>query len=219
MDFDINDYDVVFHNYCARLCFDGYVSEHYQECVMNFRGLKILAVQDDYDRTATLHRAIRQLGFHMSADLHPEEFWPLVYPKSELPGVDIIQGLTGYMPERLLDERFPIVPLGERKTWVAYRGRDIGAKIWTLGFDKYVIGQRMIELCVAHGVPYDIAMDERSRIYGDAWYKFLGSSRTVLGSESGSNAFDFDGDLEAEIKGFFKRSSASSDVRGVQACP
>ena len=202
MDFDINEYDVVFQNYCARLCFDGYVSEHYQNALMNFRGLKIIAVQDDYDHTATLHRAIRRLGFHVLLTCIQSEFWPLVYPKSELPGLTIIQGLTGYMPERLLDGGFPITPLTERKTWVAYRGRDIGARYGRLGFEKYEIGRRMIEICAARGVPYDIAMDDASRIYGDAWYKFLGSSRTMLGSESGSNAFDFDGDLEDEIKAF-----------------
>jgi hypothetical protein len=32
--FDINDYDVVFHNYCARLCFDGFVSEDYQTALL-----------------------------------------------------------------------------------------------------------------------------------------------------------------------------------------
>jgi hypothetical protein len=202
MDFDINDYDVVFQNYCARLCFDGYVSKHYQDALMNFRGLKFLAVQDDYDRTAALHRAIRRLGFHVLLTCIQSEFWPLVYPKSELPGLTIIQGLTGYMPERIFEQRFPIVPLGERKTWVAYRGRDIGARYGRLGFEKYEVGRRMIEICSARGVPFDIAMDNASRIYGDDWYKFLGSSRTMLGSESGSNAFDFDGDLENEITVF-----------------
>src|SRR5215468_6643017 len=38
LNFDINEYDVVFHNYCARLCFDGYVSQHYEKALMNFRG-------------------------------------------------------------------------------------------------------------------------------------------------------------------------------------
>ena len=202
MDFDINDFDVVFQNYCARLCFEGYVSEHYQKALVNFRGLKVIAVQDDYDRTATLHRAIRRLGFHVLLTCIQKEFWPLVYPKSELPGLTIIQVLTGYMPERLLDGRFPATPLAERKIWVAYRGRDIGARYGRLGFEKYEIGRRMIEICVARGVPHDIAMDDASRIYGDDWYKFLGSSRTMLGSESGSNVFDFDGDLEDEIKAF-----------------
>jgi hypothetical protein len=200
LDFDINEYDVIFHNYCARLCFDGYVSQHYQKALMNFRGLKILAVQDDYDRTATLHRAIRRLGFHVLLTCIQSDFWPLVYPKSELPGVTIIQGLTGYVPEQL--RQFPIAPLAHRGTWVAYRGRDIGARYGRLGFEKYEIGRRMKEICVARGVPHDIAMDDASRVYGDAWFEFLGSSRTMLGSESGSNAFDFDGSLEEAIKAF-----------------
>ena len=202
LNFDINEYDVVFQNYCARLCFDGYVSQHYEKALMNFRGLKILAVQDDYDRTATLHRAIRRLGFHVLLTCVQSDFWPLVYPKSELPGLTIIQGLTGYMPERLLDRRSHVTPLAQRRTWIAYRGRDIGAKYGRLGFEKYEIGRRMQELCTARGVPHDIAMDDASRVYGDAWFEFLGSSRTMLGSESGSNMFDFDGHLEKAIEAF-----------------
>jgi hypothetical protein len=202
LDFDINEYDVIFHNYCARLCFDGYVSEHYQKALMDFRGLKILAVQDDYDRTATLHRAIRRLGFHVLLTCIQSDFWPLVYPKSELPGLTIIQGLTGYVPERLLDRQFPVAPLAQRGTWIAYRGRDIGAKYGRLGFEKHEIGRRMKEICAARGVPHNIAMDDASRVYGDAWFEFLGSSRTMLGSESGSNAFDLDGRLEKAIEAF-----------------
>jgi hypothetical protein len=202
LDFDINEYDVVFHNYCARLCFDGYVSRHYEKALMNFRGLKILAVQDDYDRTATLHRAIRRLGFHVVLTCIQSDFWPLVYPKSELPGLTIIQGLTGYMPERLLERQFRITPLAHRGSWIAYRGRDIGARYGRLGFEKYEIGRRMKEICTATRVPHDIAMDNASRIYGDAWFEFLGSSRTMLGSESGSNAFDFDGRLDEAISAF-----------------
>jgi hypothetical protein len=202
LDFDINDYDVVFQNYCARLCFEGYVSEHYQQALSNFRGLKILAVQDDYDRTATLHRAVRRLGFHVLLTCIQKEFWPLVYPKSELPGLTIIHGLTGYVPERLVEHRPPIIPLAERKIWVAYRGRNIGARYGRLGFEKYEIGRRMAEYCVGRDIPHDIGMDDASRIYGNAWFEFLGSSRTMLGSESGSNVFDFDGWVERKIKDF-----------------
>ena len=117
-------------------------------------------------------------AFHVLLTCIQREFWPLVYPKSELPGVTIIQGLTGYVPERLVNRHLHVAPLDERKTWVAYRGRDIGARYGRLGFEKYEIGRRMIEICAAQGIPYDIAMDDSSRIYGDAWYNFLGSSRT-----------------------------------------
>ncbi len=202
MDFDINEFDVVINNYCARLPFEGYISKSYEESLLRFRGLKIIAVQDDYDRTASLHRAIRRLGFHVLLTCIQREFWPLAYPSSELPGLKIIQGLTGYMPERLIDCHPPITPLAERKTMLAYRGRQIGAKYGRLGFDKEEIGRRMIEICDARDIPHNIAMDDGSRIYGDAWFEFLGSSRAMLGSESACNAFDFDGELERQIAEF-----------------
>jgi hypothetical protein len=71
-----------------------------------------------------------------------------------------------------------------------------------LGFEKYEIGRRMKEICAAGSLPHDIAMDNASHIYGDAWFEFLGSSRTMLGCESGSNAFDFDGRLDEAIQTF-----------------
>src|SRR4029079_18554451 len=36
--------------------------------------------------------------------------------------------------------------------------------------------------------------------YGPAWFDFIGSCRSMLGSESGSNVFDFDGSLEREFE-------------------
>lgn len=202
MTFDFNDYDVLFHNYCGRLCYEGFISPDYERAVINFRGLKIVAVQDDYDWTAMVHRAIRRMGFHVLLTCIQREFWPLVYPASELPGVHIIQGLTGYVPEKLLENRPAIIPLKDRTVPIAYRGRDIGAKYGRLGYDKFIIGDQMIRMCEARGIPHNIAMDEDSRIYGDAWFEFLGSSRTMLGSESASNAFDFDGDLAQQIAEF-----------------
>ncbi|AHB49793.1 hypothetical protein W911_00435 [Hyphomicrobium nitrativorans NL23] len=202
MDFDINDYDVVFNNYCTRFCFEGYVGDDYQNALQKFRGLKIIAIQDDYDRTATLHRAIRRLGFHVVLTCMQKEFWPLVYPRSELPGVTLVQGLTGYMPESVIENRgrYPIIPLAERKVKVGYRGRAIGARYGRLGFEKYEIGRRFREVALKRGVATDIAMDNESRIYGDAWYNFLGSCRAVLGSESGSNVFDFDSAVEKMVE-------------------
>jgi hypothetical protein len=202
MHFDINEFDVLFHNYCARLCFDGYLSPDYEQAVASFRGLKIAAVQDDYDRTILLHRSIRRLGFHVVLTSIQSDFWPLAYPRSQVPGVKLVQGLTGYVPANVPATGKEILPLSERKNLIAYRGRDIGAKYGRLGFEKFEIGRRMIEFCKASNIPHDIAMDGASRIYGSEWFKFLGNSRTMLGSESGSNAFDFDEAIEKRCKDF-----------------
>src|SRR6476661_8787541 len=52
-------YDIVFHSYCARFCFDGHVSSSYREKLRRFPGLKVMAVQDEYDHTNELKDAIK----------------------------------------------------------------------------------------------------------------------------------------------------------------
>jgi hypothetical protein len=53
--------------------------------------------------------------------------------------------------------------------------------------------------CESRGIAQDIAWTESSRIYGPRWYEFMSSCRAMLGSESGSNVFDWDGTLAAQV--------------------
>ncbi len=57
----------------------------------------------------------------------------------------------------------------------------------------------MREICACRGVPADIETSESKRIYGRAWYDFLGRCRATLGTESGSNVLDADGNLRRRI--------------------
>jgi hypothetical protein len=200
IDFDLSRFDLVFHNYCSRFCFQGYVSEDYQKKLRAFRGLKILAVQDEYDRTDTLKAAIKDMGFHIVLTCVPQDSLEYVYPKSKFPGVTFITVFTGYVTDDFDNGQNPPPPLKDRPIVVGYRGRDIGGRYGRLGFDKFEIGRRMKEICDKRGVVNDIAMDEASRIYGTAWFDYLGRCRSMLGSESGSNVFDFDGSIETLYK-------------------
>jgi hypothetical protein len=200
IDFNFDAYDLVFHNYCARLCFDGYVSADYRERMRKFRGVKILAVQDEYDHTDKLKAAIRDLGFDIVLTCVPQESLDYVYPRAEFPGVTFLTVFTGYVSDDFASNHPVPMPLAERPITIGYRGRDIGGKYGRLGFDKFEIGRRMKEICVERSIAHDIAMDEQSRIYGMAWFEFLGSCRAMLGTESGSNVFDFDSSLDAKFK-------------------
>ncbi|BCB21359.1 hypothetical protein [Bosea sp. ANAM02] len=200
IDFAFDGYDIVFHSYCARLCFEGYVSDRYREKLKAFSGVKVLAVQDEYDRTDTLKAAIKDLGFDIVLTCVPQDSLDYVYPRSEFPDVTFITVFTGYVPEMLMSELPAPKPLAQRSIFIGYRGRDIGGRYGRLGFDKFEIGRRMKELCDARSIATDIAMDEASRIYGTAWFDFIGNCRAMLGSESGSNVFDFDGSIEVRFK-------------------
>src|SRR5579864_8329892 len=64
--FDFNEFDVVLNSYCARFIFDeGYLSPSYLEALKNFSGVRVLAVQDEYQRTNRVRDAIRNLDFHI----------------------------------------------------------------------------------------------------------------------------------------------------------
>ncbi len=129
----------------------------------------------------------------------PQQHLDYVYPRSMFPGVHFETVLTGYVSDDLLKIE-DVRPLAERPIVVGYRGRDLGARYGELARQKAEIGLRVREACVARGIPCDIAIDEASRIYGAAWFDFIKSSRIMLGSESGSNVFDFDGSIMALYK-------------------
>jgi hypothetical protein len=71
--------------------------------------------------------------------------------------------------------------------------------------EKSEIGRRFAELSDGLGLQVDIATDEEDRLYGDAWYRFLGSCRAVLGVEAGVSIFDLDGEARAATEELLAR--------------
>lgn len=206
---DLSRYDIIFHNYCARLCFENYISPKYLELLRSYGGLKILAVQDEYNFTNRLRAAIKNLGFDIVLTCIPQDALEYVYPRGDFPGVEFVTVFTGYVPDEFAQAERRPKPLSERSIFIGYRGRSLGANYGSLGFDKYQIGWRMKQICDERGIRTDISMSEESRIYGSAWFDFVGDCRAMLGSESGSNVFDFDGSIDAQYIALTKERGRS----------
>jgi hypothetical protein len=200
IDVDLRNYDIIFNSYCARLCIDGYVNYEYDRKLQEFGGVKILAVQDEYDQTDLLKAAIIRLGFDIVLTCVPQDALEYVYPAEDFPGTRFLTVFTGYVVEDFESGKPPIVPLAQRPIPIGYRGRDIGGRYGRLGFDKFEIGRRIRAICEERGIACDIAVDEESRIYGKDWLRFVGNCRAMLGTESGSNVFDFDGSIAAKFR-------------------
>ncbi len=75
------------------------------------------------------------------------------------------------------------------------RGRNLPLEYGRLGQEKVLIGKLVRTYCKSNGLYCDIEWTEENRIYGPIWYDFMASCRSMLGSESGSNVFDWDGTL------------------------
>lgn len=94
---------------------------------------------------------------------------------------------------------------------IGYRGRPLPIRYGMLGVEKVSVGAITKKYCEAHGVVTDIAWSEESRIYGPKWYEFMVSCRSMLGSESGSNVFDWDGSLVQSVAEFKQQNPAASE--------
>ncbi|MEQ1726969.1 MAG: hypothetical protein ABL982_01200 [Vicinamibacterales bacterium] len=201
-------FDCVIIHYSVRIAFE-LLSAADAWHVSGFKGLKCLFIQDEYDHTETARSWITRLGIHVVFTCVAPDRRDWIYPTSRFPDVTFVSNLTGYVPA-LLDDLPPPRPLTERTTVIGYRGRELPYWYGRLAREKWTIGKRMRELCDARGIRTDIAWDEHARIYGDAWYEFLGSCRSTLGTESGSNVFDDEGLIRRAIQDDLRRTPSLS---------
>jgi hypothetical protein len=202
---DLNDFDVVMIHYSVRVSvLDGsyMLSQAYIEAIKKFGGYKILFLQDEYEGTNIAKFWITCLGIHAVYTCVPEAYIEQVYPRLQFPSVDFIPILTGYVSNGLLRSKYK--HLDARKTLIGYRGRALPYWYGSLGQEKLNIGIQVKAFCVKKGLKVDIEWEESKRIYGDAWYTFLASSRATLGTESGANIFDYDGSVRATLEAKLK---------------
>lgn len=195
---DLSVFDVAVIHFSTRLSVHEHFDEGLARAFEAFNGLKVLFIQDEYEGTEIARAWMDRLKFDIVYTCVPQDSLDLVYPSYRFPTTEFLPTLTGYVPENPILERYA-KPLGERELLIAYRGRKLPAVYGALGFEKYRIGVEMKIYAGMRGLPVDIEVDDAKRIYGSAWYEFLGSARSTLGTESGANVFDFDGSLKKEI--------------------
>lgn len=200
LNIDLGRFDGVVIHYCLRMPYDQ-VSESAAQRLAAYQGPKALFIQDEYDHTRRTWHWIRRLGLQLVFTVVPEEHIAKIYPPEEFPGVRFVSNLTGYVPEELQGGQSVAVP-SQRQLVIGYRGRSLPVRYGQLGFEKVNIGKLVKGYCEERRIPHDIAWTEEARIYGAKWYEFMVSCRAMLGSESGSNVFDWNGDLESRITSY-----------------
>lgn len=197
---DFSPFDVVAVHYSLRICFDKKteLGPAFEEALTQYKGYKVLFIQDEYDNTEIARQNIARLGFNAVFTCVPEPYIEAVYPKARFPNTQFISMLTGYVSADLEAPR-ATKPMVAREILIGYRGRQLAYKYGTLAQEKWRIGQKMREICQARGLPVDIEWTEDKRIYGDAWYTFLANCKATLGTESGANIFDETGAIGEQL--------------------
>jgi hypothetical protein len=191
---DVSMFDAIVIHYSIRLSLEEHFAPAFSEAVTRFCGPKLLFIQDEYERTETARTWIERLNVSAVFTTVPLSQRERVYPHARFSGVDFLPTLTGYVPLSEEVELFAL-PLEERRTIIGYRGRRLPHHYGELGQEKLRIGIDVRRFAAEFGIQVDIEVDDDHRIYGLDWYRFLGSCRATLGTESGANVFDFDGSL------------------------
>ena len=201
-DVDFSGYDCLFVNFCvasvSRIKPPPYFSR-LLPALCRYRGVKVAAIQDEYDFTDKLKGFFAEVGFDVILTNVPQEAVRQIYPEPWFDDVHFETVQTAYLAEDVVEAGRAALPLAERLIALGYRGRELPCRFGDLGWQKGEVGRRFKAVCEAHGVDCDIAVDEASRFQGEDWLDFVRSCRVMLGTPSGCNVFDFDGSLHASL--------------------
>ena len=195
----LEEFAAVVVHYTSRICHPGHIVRSWHNALRKYKGVKAVYLQDEYENVHLARQTLSDLAFDFVFTCVPDSEVEKVYPRRLFPNTTFINVLTGYVP---LDvEEIPKgPPMAERKTLIGYRGRNLGFWYGDLGQEKVDIGRRMKQVCEERSLPVDIGWEESDRIYGDDWFRFLGSCRATLATESGATIFDWDGTLRENVQ-------------------
>lgn len=203
---DLDRFDAVITHYSLPLgpLLRHYLGDDLLERLKRFRGIKAAFLQDEYRQIQTYWKSLNELGIDLLFSCVPEDEIPKVYPPDKVPRLRVVNVLTGYVPERLLEQE--VLPVAERPIDVGYRTRRMPFWLGRLGYEKWFIAEEFQRRAEGTGLKLDLSTKEGERLYGEAWTRFVASSRAVIGVESGASIIDFDGQLERCVEDHVNRN-------------
>jgi hypothetical protein len=208
---NFNNFDALIIHYSVRIIFDQ-INAALKFKIAAFSGIKIVFIQDEHEYHNRACIGFLEMSIDCVFTCVPTDNIEFVYPQSKFPAIKFLNCLTGYVSDHQLKKNFDFLPASGRSTFIGYRGRPLGVRYGELGLDKVKIGKQFKEYCVEHSIPHDIESTEEMRIYGDDWYHFIGKCRGMLGTESGSNVFDWDGNLVSSVQAWRSHHPSTSDM-------
>lgn len=196
-EYDLHHFDAVVFHFSIRMCY-RLLSPQYRRQIERFGGLKLLLIQDEYDEICTARDEIESLGIQILLGSAPQSCMDQLYPPNRFAALTKVSVLSGYVtPEQL--QVSGQKPICDRPITLGYRGRVSHYVLGKTGQEKVEIGLRMKDVCEKENIAYDISVEERDRLYGSSWLKFIGNCKAMLATESGSQLLDETGTLRKKI--------------------
>ncbi|MDF3047363.1 MAG: hypothetical protein K0R73_481 [Candidatus Midichloriaceae bacterium] len=196
----LDNFDVVILHYSVLIVRDSYLTVATRQALHDFRGTKVLIIQDEYRWINDTVSCMQFLEFDLLLTCMPNGYIEEVYPKAKLPNLKKINVLTGYVYDEM--RNFPVKSYDERNLDVVYRAHKLSAWYGRLGREKWQIAEQFSARAKNLPIRSDVSYLSKDRIYGDKWIDFLCSSKCALGTESGASVFDFDDTIRKQVEKF-----------------
>jgi hypothetical protein len=176
------------------------VGERMREFLRSCDCMKVACFQDEFYFCRTRFDFVNEIGVDVVlTHVHPEDI-PAVWGRYA-PRARARFNYPGYVAAEMLEaaERFAL-PAEQRDLDIGYRGRPLQPFMGSGALEKIEIGERFKELAAGGSLRLDIDTSEGGRLYGDAWYGFLGRCNAVLGVESGTSYIDLEDEVYSDYQ-------------------
>ncbi len=183
---------IVFH-YSLFGAFPFSLSEKLVQYFSKQSGIKVFFFQDEYVLHNERLKLLKKIGVNQIYSLVDETEFKHLY-KDPLNIDDVYRTLAGFVNEDV-DVKPYLKPHLDRSIDIGYRVRRMPLFLGTVTNQKSEIAEYFTNISEKYNLNIDISLNEKDRIYGKDWVKFLGNCKFTLGAESGSNIFDFDGEI------------------------
>ena len=187
-------FDVIVIHYSLYILYEYFLPDSYFKKISSSKALKIQFIQDEYREVYALSEKIADLGIDVIFTLYEEESAKKVYDHPRLENVKFVKTLTGYVPDKMVDNG--VKKIKERQLHIGYRARPLPYWLGRLGQEKKLIAEKVSELAIEEGLDVDISWKEEDRIYGKKWADFYSNLRATLLTEGGSSITDKYGDVK-----------------------
>jgi hypothetical protein len=162
--------------------------------------LKIAIPQDEYDHAEILDQWLEYLRVSIVFTNFDATCRAILYPRMHKTA-SFHQCLTGYIDLPTADAcRHQLIPVKHRPLDIVYRAAHLPYWFGSQGQLKHRIATIISDRARAFGFQTDISTNHAKTITSNQWFTFLGSSKTVIGCESGSSVLDPRGEIQRRIK-------------------
>tara|TARA_Y100000589_G_scaffold319621_1_gene348407 strand:- start:13480 stop:14604 length:1125 start_codon:yes stop_codon:yes gene_type:complete len=202
-------FDSIIIHYSICILFENFLSNEWKEFLINFRGNKILIIQDEYRWIKQINFMIHKLGIKVIFSSLSQNNAKNVYSKN-LDFLDkIVTTLPGYVTDKFISNYKSKVPFSLRPNDIFYRGKNLPITTGIVSKEKSFIGELVKRK--TKNLNLDISSRDEDRLYGPNWQLLNKLSKATLATEGGASIYDFDGNLIDKLQDFMNEKKTNRE--------